>query len=785
MKKEILLGGSILALTFSLGGPAAAQAQDGADALDVIMVTAQKRDESIRDVPLSIVAVRDEDLEARNITSVLDLGRAVPNFYAARGAVAANTRIVVRGIGTAGNTAADQSTAFFLDGVYIPRPSILYASFLDIASVEVVRGPQGTLFGRNSTAGGVILNSAAPGDELEARGFVEFGEFGRRKVESVVNLPVSDAVRLRFAAQASEFDGFGELIRDESNFGFESTSAFRASAAFDFTPALSWTVRLDHTRLSGDGRSAAEAVGDTLTPQGRATLAAILGGADNLPELDDPFDFRVNHIVGGDLSDVQWGASSDLSYAFDNGYTLSLVSGWRDYDNQQVDEDIFFLTAPLSGRVSGLESESWSHELRLVSPEDLLDGRFSFVAGLYVSHEDALFTETLSLTPRLCASFAPPPLRAPCLNAPRGEATNLRVSQASDSIAIYGQGEVALTDALTLQLGARYTWDERDGRFLQEAANPFAAIAFRAPADTDLTFSDDRPTLRVGLNYAPTGNSLIFASYSTGYKSGGFNSGGGTSVLTAEERTFDSETADNFEVGFKSLLFDNRLDVALTLYRTELEDFQARSFDGTDFLTRNAGSLVHQGFEADGALRIADGVELSGGVAYLDSEFTSFEGAQALPGCRPASPEIDGCGPVGGVRSVQDLTGGRNHFAPEWTGNLFVNLDGAIADWGWRANAGFNYIGAQFVGGAIDNNPQVLQDGYALVSARLTVSAPGEMFSLSVFGENLTDKGYCDVSFYQPLGAQLQLTDPATGGTLVRCNTGAPRTVGVRLSAQF
>ncbi len=171
----------------------------------MITVTAQKREENIQDVPLSIVAVSGEDLEERNITSAMDLGRTVPNFYATRGAAAANTRIVVRGIGTAGNTAADQSTAFFLDGVYIPRPSILYASFLDIGSVEVVRGPQGTLFGRNATSGGVILTSRAPGEEFHGSASLEFGDYGHQQIEAAVDLPVNDAVRLRFAAQASEF----------------------------------------------------------------------------------------------------------------------------------------------------------------------------------------------------------------------------------------------------------------------------------------------------------------------------------------------------------------------------------------------------------------------------------------------------------------------------------------------------------------------------------------------------------------------------------------------------
>ena len=782
--KAIWLASSAFAALICAGAPALAQDTDTGVVRDVITVTAQKREENIQDVPLSIVAVSGEDLEERNIDGVMDLGRTVPNFYATRGAAAANTRIVVRGIGTAGNTAADQSTAFFLDGVYIPRPSILYAAFLDIGSVEVVRGPQGTLFGRNATAGGVLLTSRSPGDEFGGELSYEFGDYGRQKLEGAVDVPVNDAVRLRFAAQATEFDGYGEYIPDGSSFGGDETVAARLSADFDLSPRLSWAVRLDHTRLTGDGQSSAEARGDTLTPAGRAILTGFLG-AGNLPELDDPYDHRVSHIVGGDLSDEQWGVSSTFDYDFDNGYSLGLISGWRDYENSQADEDIFYLTMPLTGRVAGMQSESWSHELRLVSPDDLLDGRFSFVAGLYASHEDAVFTEVLSFTPVTCMVLAPAPLRTPCLNAPQDEASDLRMTQSSDSLAIYAQGEYLLTDALTLQLGARYTSDERDGRFLQLAANPLSALAFRAPADTPLAFSDETPTMRVALSYELSPDQTLFASYSTGYKSGGFNSGGGAQLLLAEERTFDSETADNFELGFKGSFLDNRLDLALTAYRTELEDFQARSFDGSSFITQNAGTLVHQGFELDGAFLIAGNVELTGGVAYLDSEFTSFTGAQALPGCSAASPDIPGCGPVGGNRSVQDLTGGTNHFAPEWTGNLFVTVDGDLADWGWQATAGINYVGEQFVGGAIDNNPQVLQDGYTLVSARLTLNDPSDRFSVAVFGENLTDEGYCGVSFYQPLAGQLGLNDATTGGTLSRCNTGAPRTVGVRLSTTF
>ncbi|CAA0086928.1 Pesticin receptor [Zhongshania aliphaticivorans] len=775
---------AITALIASFATATFAQSQT-APTLEEVLVTAQKREQSIQDVPLSIVLATADDLQQNGVDSALELQRLVPNFYAARGSTVSNTRFVMRGIGTAGNTAVDQSIAVFLDGIYIARPSAIYSSFLDIASVEVVRGPQGTLFGRNTTAGGIILNSVRPTMDNEFQGRLEAGNYNSKLAEVIGNVVVSDKAAFRLAAQTQSRDGYGTVISDGSNFGDEESWTVRGSGAFNFDNNVSWDVRVDAANITGDGQNANEVVGSSLSAAGLANLTQVVGGPQNLPELSDPTDFRVNHVVGGDLEDKQWGISSDLSWDLDNGFTLSLISGYRDYENLQDDEDIFFLPFSLVGRTSGLQSESWSQELRLISPEGLSDGRLSYVAGLYYYEEDATISEQLSLTTLFCDSFAPPALQAQCSAGPLEDATDLVFTQTSESLAGYFQADYDLSNTLTLQVGGRYTSDDRSGRFYQQAENGFAALALRGLEDTDLDFSDDTPTYRIGLNFTPKDDRLYFASYSTGYKSGGFDSGGGVVARDASTRTFDSEEATNMELGFKGRFFAGRFDASVTLYRMEISDFQARSFDGSAFNTRNAGELRHQGLEAEWSWAASQMLTIAGGFAYLDSEFTDFVGAPALPGCDDNSPDIAGCGPVGEDRTVQDLTGGENHFAPEYTGNVRANLEGDLGNWRWRGNLSVSYIGEQFLGGAIDNNPQMIEDGYVLTSSRLTFISPQAKYELALFGDNLTDEDYCALRYYQPSGAALGVTDSATGGTMVRCNPGAPRTVGVSVAAYF
>jgi iron complex outermembrane receptor protein len=293
----------------------------------------------------------------------------------------------------------------------------------------------------------------------------------------------------------------------------------------------------------------------------------------------------------------------------------------------------------------------------------------------------------------------------------------------------------------------------------------------REPENVDLALDDDRFTWRAALSYQPTDDVLLFASYSTGFKSGGFNSGAG-SVALNERRLFDRETVESYEVGAKTSWLDNTLQANLTFYRMDIAGFQDRSFDGVSFIVRNAGNLRHQGFEFDLRMAPTRNFVVNAALAYLDSEFTSYPGGAGLPG-------------IGGV---QDLQGTRNNYAPEFSGNVGATWSGDIGNSSmrWLLNGNVSFVSDINVGQVTDNNRQTIQNGYALVNARLQFSGADDRWSLAVFGNNLTDEGYCNVQFYQVLDSSFGLRNGVfPGSTGVRCNRAQPRTYGVSGTFHF
>jgi iron complex outermembrane receptor protein len=289
----------------------------------------------------------------------------------------------------------------------------------------------------------------------------------------------------------------------------------------------------------------------------------------------------------------------------------------------------------------------------------------------------------------------------------------------------------------------------------------------------------------------------MFGNISTGYKSGGYNSGGGATslsvvsngVLVSTKRLFDRETVTNYELGIKSSWFDRKLKANLTLFRMDIAGFQDRAFDGVSFIVRNAGNLRQQGFEFDTTVAPTRHLSLSASVAYLDSKFTKFANASGLAGCVPVGGVIPAaCTSLPSQGQVQDLTGKPNTFSPEWSGNVGVDWTGDIGSSGmsWALNGSLSFISSQYVGTVNDANPQSLASGYALLGARLTINGPDEGWSVSVFGRNLANKHYWPLSVYQPLGGSLGLNNTVfPGSTANRVQASEPRTFGASATFRF
>jgi len=753
-----------------------------AQVLEEVVVTAQKRTEDIQDVPISIVAVNSDKLEKAGITSAKELGKIVPNLDIQRSSQASATAIVMRGIGSAGNNAIDPSVAPFIDGVYIPRAGAILSSFLDVASVEVLRGPQGTLFGRNATTGALLINTNKPEfDEFYGEVAAEYGDYDTYLLRGIANVPVSDTVAMRFALQGDGHDGYFHNDLDGKDYGDREVIVGRASLRWQPSDSLEWVLRSDYAEMGGDGSLPAE----VSSHQGPEDLVNILGNVFGplSPDITDPFDGDVSQVVVGDLDDTQWGISSDLNWDLESDYRIRWIGAYREWDNEQLDGDVVFTGLDTLNRVGFYDSESMSQEVQLISPENSLFGEsMDFVAGLYYFQEDYELGENLNYGPQYCpvlvGSLVGPGAVPLCSSLPQMNASEQLFTQDAESFAVFLETNWELTDDLELKVGARYTTDDKEGEYLQVLNNPFTSV-LRAPEEGDHDFDDDQFTYRLVLSWFFSDDAMAFANYSTGYKSGGINSNG-SAVPLNENRIFDSENVKNAELGVKSTVWDGRMQLNATLYWMELDDFQDRAFQDASFIVTNAGTLEHKGLEAEMKAALTDNLSADFAMAYLDSEFTDFEGATPLAGCSvlppPGTPQCP---------NPQDNTGKRAPYAPEWEFSLGLAWDDEFANgMPWNASLRWQFVDERFAG-STELSDQTISDSYNILDARVSLSSADASWTVYAWGSNLTDERYEISHFTQVLGPALGLIDTSNGDTVYRHYLSPPRTWGVGVKYEF
>lgn len=718
----------ILATT-ALVAPASVWAQDAAEqgrgGLEEIVVTAQKRAEGLSDVPISISAVTGETIESYGQSNLEAVSSSIPNLKITQTAIA--NRIAIRGIASGDNKGFEQSVAMFVDGVYYGRDQLSRMPLVDLERIEVLRGPQPTLFGKNAIAGAVNVVSRRPTSDFEGAvsAMYEF-EHDEKKVTAVLSGPLSQNVGARLVGYYRDMDGYFFNTKQDRNEPNVREAFVRGIVEFEGAGPLSADVKLEYADFKTKGQPR-EAFGPVGSYSAVFTGPLFVDTREDWVRADGGYQSR-NKIFNSVLN-----ANLELG-----DHVLTSVTGYLDYDvTETVDVDFIALDL-LDGTRQTEDYRQFSQELRIASPGDQ---PFNYIAGVYYQNTKLGVTDIVRFSPFFLSN---PTFRA------IGDTTNDRLySQKSDLISVFAQGEISITDALRLTVGARYNHESKKGsRVLTINRGPLntgATPAILAPVVV-ATFralnieahsisgklSEDSFNPMANIQYDINDDLMFYASFARGTKAGGFDVRsnsvpGSTTVARPGAFAFEEEKADNFEAGLKYKTRD--LAVNLSLYRTTYKDLQTNVFDGTlNFNVRNASGAKTQGIEADMRWALDEHFTLSGAVAYLDFEFTNFLNGQCY---FQQVPDVAG--------GFCNYTGKRNAVTPKWTGNLngdFSHDLGGNLKLGINLNADYSssYIAAANL------DPRTRQVGYVKMGARLSLGHVDDNWSIALIGRNLTNE---------------------------------------------
>lgn len=665
--------------------------------LQEIVVTAQKREESVLEVPISMSVVRAETLQNLSIENFQEMQDYVPNFMVTP--TPSNSYIFIRGIGTQGQTLSfESSVALFVDGVYGGRNRQFMDPFFDVDRIEVLRGPQGALFGRNTSAGAISVTSARPTDSFSGWTQGEYEtEFGSWSAAGAVSGPLSDSFQMRFAGRYAESAGYIEnrgLNRDDAD--REDRSA-RISATWQPSDSVDVFAKLEYAEGETTG----------------IPFEFVPGGGD--PQLikvtDDRFDPEHDDAESlnatGQL-DIELGA-----------HTLTAIVGHSSFEydaavNIQAKAPTLLLVA------NSEDFDQQSIELRLLSsPEQTV----SYVAGVYFDQSES----TIDSDSTTDLPFPTPnPPGPPSLRSPDGVTLKSYLEE-TESIAAFAQATWNISDALRVTGGVRYTGITKDGS-LTRSFTGFAPNARNTPLrmERDEDFVD--PSFNVQWDFAE--NWMAYATYAQGSKSGGFD--GPDSSATEADWEFQDESSESYEVGVKGGFDSGYISVAL--FDTTYEDLQKsvlRVIDAT-FQTGNAAEAQSRGVEVEALWRPLDALTFNASLAYLDSEYTDYPGAPC------PSPAPSGCS--------TNLAGFPLTNAPEWSGAVSANIDAPITG-GLRFIGGLTAAYRDDVFYQPSYNPLEMQEAYWKLDVRAGVASSNERWSATLLVRNATDEETSSIIF--------------------------------------
>jgi iron complex outermembrane receptor protein len=769
--KTFLMSSAALA-AMMIAAPAMAQdAPPAGDATSVddvapadIVVTAQKRSERLQDVPIAVSVISGDLIAASGAINIEGAQYLVPTLNFRKSGTTINQSLFMRGVGTSTfSIAGEPSISTVVDGVVYSRAGEAFSDLIDIDRLEVLRGPQGTLFGKNTSAGAINIITKRPGDTLGgyAEGAFYFENGNEYRVRAAIDVPLSETIKSRFTGFYGNYDGnirnltVGERVNGYDHWGV------RGMIVAEPTPDVTITLIGDYRRSKDN--CCAEVIGTTPTNLTATVLPPARGNESR--EIRQDFITRTN--------ETSWGASLQIDATLGKT-TFTSISAYRKYDNEEIRDGDFLDRAYVGFNqlhdIGPQTGNTITQEVRLQSP----GGEFlDYVIGGFYSRSET--ERTFTRNDIVCTiGTAPPSTTAlvPCSTPgtvntqPSGTAT---FGSVFDNFALFGQATANVTESLRLIAGLRYTTDELSVFHRRRAfglANNAAGIPQAAPgiqpafdqgvyneylrlvstgvapnvaannavvATNGIPFraetENDNWSGRVGVQYDIVPQSTFYATYTRGYKGPAFNvffnlNSTGTNVI-------EPETSDAYEVGLKNSLLDGRLVINLAAFYAKYDNFQANNPDEVAgvIVTRftNAGEISTRGFEVDLIWRPVTDLNISGGVAYTDAKVDQFR--------VPTNGNLTGVVP----------SGTRLAYAPEWKGSLNANYR-------LRTGGGIDFeIGAQgsYQSEQIsqfDANPAVRAattiKGYGLVDLQASVLDADERFKLTFQVKNLFDQSF-------------------------------------------
>ena len=815
LKIKTFVRGTALALVAAIATTGAANA-----AINELFVTAQKRTQNIQDVPIAVTALEASFLEKTGFENIYDLADYAPGISFTQAQTSTQATVLIRGVATSGqNAGLEPSVGTFIDGVYRSRTGAAVLDFVDVERIEVLRGPQGTLFGKNTTSGALNIVTKKPEYEFGGQAEVSLGNLDYVSAKGTVTGPVvDDKLAARLAAYTTNREGFVDNVT--TGIELNDINRWGVRGQLLFNPNDDWDIRLIADYSETDETCCA---GVTLVNGPTDAALGALGGTV-IPGSE--FEDRNVAVDFDPISDTEdYGVSLEMNWDV-GSHTLTSITGWRRYEFLgQFKSD--FTNVP----IINLNSQEWSQEaftqeFRISNDES---ERFRYTAGFYYFNQDLDLNEQLRFgssasayvdligainadvsagltdafggllsgdpaNPTPITAIVAPGALAAANPFPDGSGINDFYQQEHESWALFAHGTYDVTDQFSVTAGLRYVDESKE---LTAAFNEMPAGGVTIPPGTlpitttpdvsglGLTtvplpvnlfaafqptsplvgpgftseFDDEAVVGTIKLQYDWNDDLLTYVSYARGYKSGGTNV---SRVIAPMSFDFKPEEVDSYEIGFKGDFLDNRLRINAAAYLADYQDFQDNTFLGTGFVLQNAGKIEAKGVEVEAVATPSDWLTLEGHVTWQDVEYESFTSGPCQAFEVPDGVTAGSCD-----RSGDDVAN-----TPEWVVHGAANVEHPIGTLLGFARAEFTWRDDQITNST--NDPRGIQESYTTVAANLGIRDEDGIWEVSVWGRNLTDETWYNLSFDGTLQTGKLYAYPSE-----------PRTYGVTLRTRF